>query len=159
MNDRNLQLMLPETEFVRFCMLDFFKSSGAGGQHRNKTSSAVRVTHIETGLSAEDCTERSQHRNRTNAVKKLKMLIALNIRITPALKPQRMECSVNAEDYPLFAAQLFDVLHSCGFDHKAAAEICGTTQSQLLKKLARDPLLYQEFCKQRAARGLPKLNP
>lgn len=159
MRDRDQLLTLPEDEFLRHCTLEFFKATGAGGQHRNKTSSAVRVTLKETQLRAEDCSERSQHRNRSNAVKKLKMLIALNIRNSPAVPPQRMECSVSAEDYPLFAAQLFDILDSCTFDHKSSAERCGITSSQLLKKLFRDPLLYQEFCKRRAALGLPKLNP
>ncbi len=152
-------LILPEADFLRHCTLEFFKASGAGGQHRNKTSSAVRVLLNGTDLRAEDCTERSQHRNRSNAVRKLKLSIALNMRVETPSPPERIECSMEAEDYPLFAAQLFDILHSCGFDHKRSAELCGISSSKLLKKLFRDPLLYQEFCKQRAARGLPKLNP
>ena len=158
MNDRNLQLMLPEAEFIRFCTLDFFKSSGAGGQHRNKTSSAVRVTHIETGLTAEDCTERSQHRNRSNAIQKLKLLIALNVRQPSGSDLPRMECSMSAPDYPLFAAQLFDILEECGYDHKSSAAKCGISSSALLKKLARDPKIFQEFSRRRELLGLPKLN-
>ena len=157
MNDRNLQLMLPEAEFIRFCTLDFFKSSGAGGQHRNKTSSAVRVTHIETGLSAEDCTERSQHRNRSNAVDKLKLLLALHSREAAGDTLPRMECSMNAPDYPLFIAQLFDILEECGYDHKSSASRCGISSSALLKKLARDPKIFQEFSRRRESLGLPKL--
>ena len=158
MNDRNLQLMLSEAEFVRLCTLDFFKSSGAGGQHRNKTSSAVRVTHKETGLSAEDCTERSQHRNRSNAVQKLKLLIALNIRQSSGNDLPRMECSLSAPDYPLFVAQVFDILEACGYDHKNSAARCGISSSAFLKKLFRDPTVWQEFSRRREALGLPKLN-
>ena len=158
MNDRNLQLMLPETEFIRFCTLDFFKSSGAGGQHRNKTSSAVRVTHKETGLTAEDCTERSQHRNRNNAIQKLKLLIALNIRQPSESDLPRMECSMSAPDYPLFVAQVFDILEECGYDHKSSAAKCRISSSALLKKLARDPKIFQEFNRRRELLGLPKLN-
>ena len=158
MIERDLLLMLPEDEFIRFCTLDFFKSSGAGGQHRNKTSSAVRVTHSATGLTAEDCTERSQHRNRSNAIRKLKLIIALQIRqpATPALP--RMECSVTAPDYPLFVAELFDRLEECGFDHKSCAAKCGISSSALLKKLARDPKIFQEFNRRRELLKLPKLN-
>ena len=158
MIDRDFQLMLPEAEFIRLCTLDFFKSSGAGGQHRNKTSSAVRITHKATGLSAEDCTERSQHRNRSNAIEKLKIILALGIRLSAAPPLPRMECSVNAPDYPLFVAKIFDILEECGFDHKTCAAKCGISSSALLKKLARDPKIFQEFNRRRELLKLPKLN-
>jgi len=89
-------IRLPDSDedLLRQCLVDTFRASGPGGQHVNKTESAVRITHLPSGVVVTSQQERSQHRNKAICLHKLRAKIAkLNYR--PAKRvPTRVPRSV-----------------------------------------------------------------
>ena len=76
-------IILPELDedLLRECDVETFRSSGPGGQHVNKTESAVRLRHVSSGVVVTSRTERSQHRNKAICLQRLRKKVAqLNYR-------------------------------------------------------------------------------
>jgi ribosome-associated protein len=95
-------IQLPESDedMLRECEVDTFRSSGPGGQHVNKTESAVRLRHLPSGVVVTSQEERSQHRNKSHCLRKLREKIEkLNYRapkrvptrVPPGVKNQTLE--------------------------------------------------------------------
>ncbi|KAJ4824802.1 hypothetical protein Tsubulata_042984 [Turnera subulata] len=73
-------LQLTDEELMKECEMSTFKASGPGGQHRNKRETAVRLKHLPTGVIAQAVEDRSQHMNRSSALKRLRVLLAIKVR-------------------------------------------------------------------------------
>lgn len=155
--ERDKWLSMDDAHFLRDCRQEFFKASGKGGQKVNKTSSAVRLTHIPSGVAATASESRSQTENRSKAIRKLRMDIAIATR-GGSKAPQTGDLpSLRNPAYPLWAAALLDILHRNGWDLKPSADELGVSPSKLAKILHRDPDLWQEAGRRRSANGLPPL--
>lgn len=94
------KIQLPDTdkELLDQCRVDTFRSSGKGGQHVNVTDSAVRLTHLPTGIVVTSQKERSQYLNKEECLKKLRKIVdRLNYR-KPKRIPTRVPKSVKIKD-------------------------------------------------------------
>ena len=68
---------IPEEELLKQCEIGFGRTSGPGGQHRNKVETAVYITHLPTGTEASASERRKQFENRVMAIKRLREAIRI----------------------------------------------------------------------------------
>ncbi len=159
---KNALLALSDEELLKLCRVDLCRGTGPGGQKRNKTSTAVRVTHLESGLSASDDATRSQHINRAHALAKLRVELAVKlppdegfaqpaIPLEPVPRPGRPE-------YPRWLGELFNALQVSGFQPPAAAAAYGCSPSHLIRVIAKDETAWQQLAQARQRLGLPPLH-
>src|SRR5881396_2193305 len=71
---------LSDSQLLEQCEVDTYRASGPGGQKRNKTSSAVRIRHLPSGLIVIAEESRSQHENRARALRRLRQALHLQLR-------------------------------------------------------------------------------
>ena len=157
MTARTTLLRLSDDDLAAEYSWDFHKTTGNGGQKKNKTSSAVRVFHQPTGLSAVCDRERSQKMNRKGALHKLRIIIALTQRepFVPDRIPELCgsAAALTSPRYPAFAAGLLDAIAECGWEPEAACTLLDWSKSHLFKIIGRDPALGAVINREREKRS------
>ena len=139
--------LLPLEELLRDCELRTQRRSGPGGQHRNKTSSGVFLTHRPTQIVAEATERRSQARNRAVAVGRLRYRLAVELRTPSAigtppeprsaeLRDRYRQTSLKLNeanvDKPAVLALLMDDLHAAGGQARIVADLWQVSSTAVL---------------------------
>jgi hypothetical protein len=154
---------LSDPQLLTQCAVDTYRASGPGGQKRNKTSSAVRLRHLPSGLIVIAEESRSQHENRLRALRRLRQALFLKIRDN---LPAELLCSGALEqhlDYrarrdsagrlrlgrkdPRFwpaAGLVLDVLQAVGARVSEAAAVLGLSTGNLIDFLGTDPKVWEQ---------------
>jgi hypothetical protein len=145
-------LNLDEKTFLGQCQIDTYAASGPGGQKRNRTYSAIRITHRTTGLSTIAEESRSQNENKARALRRLKKVIALHVRQETPDFPftvheavvqffqSNVPLRINKKNpsYPLFCAVVLDALYISKGRISVAAKKMNTSTGKLNKVLSSD---------------------
>jgi hypothetical protein len=142
---------LPVPQLQAQCEVRHLRRSGPGGQHRNKVETAVQLLHRATGVKAEANERRSQAENLAVALRRLRIELALVIRLPlePDYQPSplwrsrcqagRIGVSRSHEDFPAVLAEALDVLAAHAHQPQPAAAALGSTASQLVRLLQQEP--------------------
>lgn len=154
-------------DLVNQCEFTRTRRSGPGGQHRNKVETAVVVVHRPTGIRAEAAERRSQARNRTLAIFRLRLKLAVEVRTSGDSSPGplwtsrcrggRMQVSDAHDDFPALIAEALDVVAAADWDVRAASDRLSCSVSQLVRLLKKAPAAMQSVNQHRETAGLPRL--
>jgi hypothetical protein len=154
---------LSDSQLLSQCEVDTYRASGPGGQKRNKTSSAVRIRHLPSGLIVIAEESRSQHENRARALRRLRQALYLKVRdelLSAELTPEAVAAHADyrsARDqagrlhlgrkdprfWPVVGVVL-DVLQALQARVSAAAELLGVSTGNLIDFLATDPKVWEQ---------------
>ena len=155
---RDALLMLGDEELLRHCRVERCRGTGPGGQSRNKTESAVVITHLASGIAGASDLTRSQHSNRLLALRHLRLQLALQWR-EPEPKPWPHPWCPGERD-PLFAgwvARVLDVLEVQGYRVSEAAAFFAQSTGRFTRDLSGNRQLWQAVNAGRRRFNLPLL--
>lgn len=153
MTGRNKWTNLADDRLLAQCEADLYRASGPGGQKRNKTSSAVRLRHLPSGLTAIANESRSQHENKAKALKRLRAALFLDIRQPFAENDVALAAARNAEGrlamgvrdgrYLPAVAVLLDLIDETRGGFREAAARLGTTTANLVDFLSASDAVWR----------------
>lgn len=163
-------LHLSDEELLKECEFSALRSSGPGGQHRNRRDTGVRLKHRATGTTAQAFERRSQQRNREVALHRLRRRLALEARVAVdlegfvpsealrAILPGRgQKLGPNNDRFWAGIAELLDVLVAQGAAVAETAATLGLSTGALSRLLLSDPELMTAVNRLREDRGLRAL--
>lgn len=163
-------LALPEDEFVRQCKFEPYKSGGPGGQKRNKTASAAKMTHVASGISAHSSDFRSQAENRKRALHRLRFKLAAECRtpievrgydppawLLDSRTAGKLTTNVQNPIYARLAAHVLDVYSAANARVADAAALLNIPSSNLAHFFKAEPAIWTAAAKIRAGSRLPPL--
>lgn len=145
------------------CTVRGYQGSGPGGQHRNKTNTGVKLSFAPFNLEIRCCEDRSAQVNRTLALGRMRLRIAIEIREVPTPVPPipfpGSAGRVSPENplFPLFVADCLDRIAEATGDHRPAAKAWGISSSALLRILFQEKAIIEATQKIRQQAGLGPL--
>jgi hypothetical protein len=158
---------LSDAELLAQCRVDRYRGSGPGGQKRNKTSNAVRLTHLATKVAVTATESRSLKLNQLLAMRRLRLKLATDLREPIDLstfKPPdwflslrhqgRLKISNRHPLFPATAGLLLDLLQATNARPAAVAARLGVSTSSVIKMLGSDHHVWTAANHIRAATGL-----
>jgi hypothetical protein len=159
---------LPINELLDQCEVRHERRSGPGGQHRNKVATAVVLTHRPTGLRAEANERRSQAENHAEAVRRLRVRLAIEVRSPTSgeasalwrsrVSGERLAVNLAHDDFPALLAEALDSVAAADYELPVAAVGLGVTATQLARFLRQEPLAWANVNQWRRQRGLRPLH-
>lgn len=154
---------LSDSQLLAQCEVDTYRASGPGGQKRNKTSSAVRVRHVPSGLIVIAEESRSQHENRARGLRRLRQALYLRLRDELSAEERTPEAIAARPGYagarggdgrlelgrkdPRFwpaVGVILDVLLAVEARVSEAAELLGISTANLVDFLAAEPKAWEQ---------------
>jgi hypothetical protein len=155
--DRDKLLNMSDSDLLGHSRMDFFISTGKGGQKRNKTSSAVRLTLKDSSICASSSDDRQQSVNKKLALRKLRFAIALELRQEPVAWEGQLDMNPKNPQYPLFIACVLDHILSHDWQVSEASKSLNISTGKLIKILAKDDTLWQHTNTERQKLNLKQL--
>ena len=155
--NRDQLLALSEEELVKLCKTDHYIATGNGGQKRNKTSSAVRLTLKDSNISVTASEDRQQSVNKKRAIRKMRIAIAMEMREEAKAWQGQLDMNPKNAQYPLFVAFLTDSLFEHNWQVSEVAKSMDISTGKLIKIIAKDDTLWQYVNKERQKNGYKPL--